>query len=110
AAAETLRQLAASLGKTPVIVGDSPGFVVNRILMPYLGEAVLLAAQGCPVEQLDRTMRRFGMPMGPFELLDQVGLDVAAHIARTMHAAFGKRNGTSTQAEGILRTIHPLCQ
>jgi 3-hydroxyacyl-CoA dehydrogenase/enoyl-CoA hydratase/3-hydroxybutyryl-CoA epimerase len=87
----TLTQWAAALGKTPVIVRDSPGFVVNRILMPYLNEAVLLLAEGMPVERIDEAMRRFGMPMGPLELLDQVGLDVAAHIARTLQPAFGTR-------------------
>lgn len=80
----TLAQWAIDLGKTPVIVRDSPGFVVNRILMPYLNEAVLLVAQGLTIEQVDRTMKRFGMPMGPLELLDQIGLDVAAHVAQSM--------------------------
>lgn len=110
AAVEVVRKLAAELGKTPVIVGDSPGFVVNRILMPYLGEAILLAAQRYPIEKIDRTMRRFGMPMGPFELLDQVGLDVAAHIARTMHAAFGHRLGGSSAAGDIIHTFDQFCQ
>jgi 3-hydroxyacyl-CoA dehydrogenase/enoyl-CoA hydratase/3-hydroxybutyryl-CoA epimerase len=82
---------AVQLGKTPVVVKDSPGFVVNRILMPYMNEAVLLATEGMPVERIDRAMRRFGMPMGPLELLDQVGLDVAAHIARSMEPVFGAR-------------------
>src|SRR5262249_49900292 len=80
--AAALAQWAVALGKTPVIVKDSPGFVVNRILMPYLLEAVVLAAQGVPIELVDKTMRRFGMPMGPFELLDQVGLDIAAHVGQ----------------------------
>lgn len=86
-----LARFAVALGKIPVIVGDGPGFVVNRVLMPYVNEAVLLAAEGTPVVRIDRTMRRFGMPMGPFELLDQVGLDVAAHIAKTMEPHFGAR-------------------
>jgi 3-hydroxyacyl-CoA dehydrogenase/enoyl-CoA hydratase/3-hydroxybutyryl-CoA epimerase len=82
---------AAGLGKTPVVVKDSPGFVVNRILMPYVNEAVLLAAEGMTFERIDRVMCHFGMPMGPFELLDQVGLDVAAHIGKTMEPHFGNR-------------------
>jgi 3-hydroxyacyl-CoA dehydrogenase/enoyl-CoA hydratase/3-hydroxybutyryl-CoA epimerase len=86
-----LAQWAIALGKTPVLVRDSPGFVVNRVLMPYLNEAVLLAAEGLGVAELDRTMRRFGMPMGPLELLDQVGLDVAAHVARSMQPALAGR-------------------
>jgi 3-hydroxyacyl-CoA dehydrogenase/enoyl-CoA hydratase/3-hydroxybutyryl-CoA epimerase len=89
--AEILTEWAAAVGKTPVLVGDAPGFVVNRILMPYLNEAGMLVAEGMPVEKVDLTMRRFGMPMGPLELLDQVGLDVAAHIAKSVGPAFGDR-------------------
>jgi 3-hydroxyacyl-CoA dehydrogenase/enoyl-CoA hydratase/3-hydroxybutyryl-CoA epimerase len=86
-----LTRLAVALGKTPVVVKDSPGFLVNRILMPYLNEAVLLAVEGMPASLIDRRMRRFGMPMGPLELLDQVGLDVAAHIARSVQPLLGER-------------------
>ncbi|HZT80612.1 MAG TPA: 3-hydroxyacyl-CoA dehydrogenase NAD-binding domain-containing protein, partial [Gemmataceae bacterium] len=86
-----LRRLTVHLNKTPVVVKDSPGFVVNRVLMPYLHEAVLLVAEGLDIEDVDRTMRRFGMPMGPLELLDQVGLDVAAHVARAVRPVFEKR-------------------
>jgi 3-hydroxyacyl-CoA dehydrogenase/enoyl-CoA hydratase/3-hydroxybutyryl-CoA epimerase len=89
--AQALTGWAAAVGKTPVLVKDSPGFVVNRILMPYLNEAVLLAASKTGIEQIDHVMRRFGMPMGPFELMDQVGLDVGAHIGRTMEPHFGRR-------------------
>jgi 3-hydroxyacyl-CoA dehydrogenase/enoyl-CoA hydratase/3-hydroxybutyryl-CoA epimerase len=91
AAVATLMHWGAALGKTPVAVRDSPGFVVNRILMPYLNEAVVLVAEGVPVERVEEAMRRFGMPMGPLELLDQVGLDVAANIALTLQPAFGTR-------------------
>jgi len=86
-----LTEWSAAVGKTPVVVGDSPGFVVNRILMPYLNEAGMLVAEGMPVEMVDLAMRRFGMPMGPLELLDQVGLDVAAHIATSVGPVFGDR-------------------
>jgi len=86
-----LTQWSVAVGKTPVVVGDGPGFVVNRILMPYLNEAGMLVAEGMPVEKVDLVMRRFGMPMGPLELLDQVGLDVAAHIAKSVGPAFGDR-------------------
>jgi 3-hydroxyacyl-CoA dehydrogenase/enoyl-CoA hydratase/3-hydroxybutyryl-CoA epimerase len=81
---ERARQWVADLGKTPVIIKDSPGFVVNRILMPYLDEAARLITEGMAIERVDQTMRRFGMPMGPLELLDQIGLDVAAHVAKSM--------------------------
>ena len=79
-----LVSLVKSLGKTPVVTADSPGFLVNRVLFPYLGEAVLMLREGHDVETIDREVRRFGMPMGPLELLDQVGLDVALHVAGTL--------------------------
>jgi 3-hydroxyacyl-CoA dehydrogenase / enoyl-CoA hydratase / 3-hydroxybutyryl-CoA epimerase len=80
------------LGKIPVAVKDSPGFLVNRILMPYLVEAGRLVEEGVPVETLiDRAMLDFGMPMGPLRLLDEVGLDVATQVAGTMSEAFGDR-------------------
>jgi 3-hydroxyacyl-CoA dehydrogenase/enoyl-CoA hydratase/3-hydroxybutyryl-CoA epimerase len=80
-----------SLGKVPVVVADSPGFVVNRILMPYLMEAVRLHESGVAAEVIDEAMLEFGMPMGPLRLLDEIGLDVAAHVARTLTAAFPDR-------------------
>jgi 3-hydroxyacyl-CoA dehydrogenase/enoyl-CoA hydratase/3-hydroxybutyryl-CoA epimerase len=86
-----LVQWASAVGKTPVVLRDSPGFIVNRILFPYLNEAGILVAQGMAVEEVDRVMRRFGMLMGPLELLDQVGLDVAAHAATSMRELFSGR-------------------
>jgi len=89
-----LTRFAIDLGKTPVVVKDSPGFVVNRILMPYLNEAVLIltaSRDASATLKLDRAMRRFGMPAGPLEVLDQVGLDVAAHVERSIRPAFGER-------------------
>jgi 3-hydroxyacyl-CoA dehydrogenase/enoyl-CoA hydratase/3-hydroxybutyryl-CoA epimerase len=86
-----LVNFAAAAGKTPVVCGDSPGFIVNRILTPYLNEAGTLLGEGLPVEAIDRTMKKFGMPMGPLELLDQVGLDVAAHVSKSVAPAFGER-------------------
>ncbi len=80
-----------SLGKTPIVVQDRPGFVVNRILMPYLMEAVRMNGYGIPVETIDRAMLDFGMPMGPLRLLDEIGLDVAQHVADTLGAAFPDR-------------------
>jgi 3-hydroxyacyl-CoA dehydrogenase/enoyl-CoA hydratase/3-hydroxybutyryl-CoA epimerase len=75
-----------ALGKTPVVTSDSPGFLVNRVLFPYLGEAVLMVGEGWDVAKIDKQIRRFGMPMGPLELLDQVGLDVALHVANSLDA------------------------
>ncbi len=80
-----------SIGKLPVVVRDSPGFLVNRILMPYLVEAAAIFGRGADPQALDREMLDFGMPMGPLRLLDEVGLDVAIHVARTLAAAFPER-------------------
>jgi 3-hydroxyacyl-CoA dehydrogenase/enoyl-CoA hydratase/3-hydroxybutyryl-CoA epimerase len=70
-----------SVGKLPVVVKDRPGFLVNRILLPYLIEALRLFSQGNPTELIDKIMLDFGMPMGPLRLLDEIGIDVAAHVA-----------------------------
>lgn len=94
-AVATVHALAIQLGKIPIVVRDSPGFLVNRILMLYLNEAMRLLTEGESVEAVDRAMTAFGMPMGPFELLDQVGLDTAGHAGGVMEAAFGKRIGGS---------------
>jgi 3-hydroxyacyl-CoA dehydrogenase / enoyl-CoA hydratase / 3-hydroxybutyryl-CoA epimerase len=74
-----------------VIVKDSPGFIVNRILMPYLVEAVRLFDAGASAHEVDEAMLDFGMPMGPLRLLDEVGLEVAAHVANTLAGKFGER-------------------
>ena len=87
--------LARRLGKTPVVVKDSPGFVVNRVLMPYLREALHLLEEGYVVTDIDLAMKRFGMPMGPFEVVDEVGLDVAQKVAGVLVAAFPERIQTS---------------
>ena len=79
------------LGKTVIVVQDRPGFWVNRILAPYLNEAGRLLAEGVPIETIDRAMVRFGFPVGPVMLLDEVGLDVAHKASRVLQAAFGPR-------------------
>ena len=76
------------IGKMPVVVRDSPGFLVNRILLPYLVEAGDLFAHGASARQIDAAMLDFGMPMGPLRLIDEVGLDVAEDVAATLAAAF----------------------
>jgi 3-hydroxyacyl-CoA dehydrogenase / enoyl-CoA hydratase / 3-hydroxybutyryl-CoA epimerase len=83
--------LARRLDKTPVVVNDAPGFVVNRILMPYLREALHLLEEGYAIADIDAAMRRFGMPMGPFEVVDEVGLDVATRVAGVLAQAFPAR-------------------
>ncbi|MEZ6134662.1 MAG: 3-hydroxyacyl-CoA dehydrogenase NAD-binding domain-containing protein [Pirellulaceae bacterium] len=78
---QSLLEFVKRLGKTPIVTSDKPGFLVNRILFPYLGEAVRMVASGFSIAQIDDELRRFGMPMGPLELLDQVGIDIASHVA-----------------------------
>jgi 3-hydroxyacyl-CoA dehydrogenase/enoyl-CoA hydratase/3-hydroxybutyryl-CoA epimerase len=82
---------AQQIGKLPVVVKDSPGFLVNRILMPYLVEAGNLFEHGAGLASLDEAMLDFGMPMGPMRLIDEVGVDVSLHVAQTLAASFGDR-------------------
>ena len=98
----TAVQFGRRMGKTVIVVGDRPGFWVNRILTPYLNEAGLLLAEGAPIELLDRVMTRFGFPVGPIALLDEVGIDVAVKASGVMHAAFGER---MTPAPGVARMV-----
>src|SRR5438477_1005680 len=85
-AAVTAANLARKLGKTVVYCNDGPGFVVNRILGPYMNEAGYLLEEGNSIDSLDKAMIDFGMPMGPMALLDEVGLDVAAKVAGILSA------------------------
>lgn len=106
---ETVSQLvkvAKQLGKVPIVTKNSPGFLVNRVLMPYLDEGVRLACEGYEVEKIDKEMRKFGMPMGPLELLDQVGLDVGAHVAASMKDVFGKESPTETVLSNLVAKKH----
>jgi 3-hydroxyacyl-CoA dehydrogenase/enoyl-CoA hydratase/3-hydroxybutyryl-CoA epimerase len=79
------------LGKTVIVVQDRPGFFINRILSPYMNEAGRLLAEGARIEDLDRAMTRWGFPVGPVALLDEVGLDVAVKAGGVMLEAFGER-------------------
>ncbi|MDF1726491.1 MAG: 3-hydroxyacyl-CoA dehydrogenase NAD-binding domain-containing protein [Sulfitobacter sp.] len=90
---DVTRRLAAfcgAIGKLPVQVMDYPGFLVNRALMPYLMEALVLMEEGVPKEVIDTAAIRFGMPMGPVTLADQVGLDICLHVAESLREALDK--------------------
>jgi len=87
----TTAALARKLGKTVVYCNDGPGFVVNRILGPYMNESGFLLEEGNTIESLDKAMVDFGMPMGPMALLDEVGIDVASKVAKILGEAFGAR-------------------
>jgi 3-hydroxyacyl-CoA dehydrogenase/enoyl-CoA hydratase/3-hydroxybutyryl-CoA epimerase len=75
------------IGKFPLECMSAPGFVVNRVLAPYMGEAMALAKEGVPLAEIDKVAVRFGMPMGPIELVDSVGLDIAQHVAAILTTA-----------------------
>ena len=90
-AVATAYALALRLGKVPVVTADGPGFLVNRILGPYLNEAGFLLADGVSVEAIDKAAKRFGMPMGPLRLVDEVGVDISQHAGQAMYEALGER-------------------
>ena len=90
AVAQTAIAFARKLDKLPVPCRSAPGFIVNRVLMPYLHEAMYAAQQGVPLTVIDETAVAFGMPMGPIELADVVGLDVAAHVGEIIAADLGR--------------------
>jgi 3-hydroxyacyl-CoA dehydrogenase/enoyl-CoA hydratase/3-hydroxybutyryl-CoA epimerase len=102
---ETISKIAAlttEIGKFPIVVNDVPGFLVNRILIPYLNEAVFLLQEGYSIEEIDGAALDFGMPMGPIRLLDEVGLDVAAHVSKIMVAGYGDRMAVPAFAETLM--------
>ena len=89
------------LGKTVIVVKDTPGFLVNRLLLPYLNEAAYLVEEGVSPEKLDRVAENFGMPMGPVELVDQVGIDVGYKVAHNLYEAYGERMKVSSILEDV---------
>jgi 3-hydroxyacyl-CoA dehydrogenase/enoyl-CoA hydratase/carnithine racemase len=82
---------AKSLGKSPIVIADGPGFLVNRLLLPYMNEALELLLNGAAIKDVERAAKAFGMPMGPITLFDVVGLDTALHAGRVMYDAFPDR-------------------
>lgn len=95
ATVDRLRRWAVSAGKIPVVVRDGPGFLVNRVLMPYLNEAGFLLEEGASPKAVDRAAVNFGMPMGPLRLLDEVGVDVALKVSRVLRDGLGERAAPS---------------
>jgi len=87
----TIVKLSKKLGKTPVVVKDVAGFLVNRILMPYMNEASYLLQEGAEIKHVDALIEKFGMPMGPFILADVVGIDVGVKVAYSLQEAYGER-------------------
>jgi 3-hydroxyacyl-CoA dehydrogenase/enoyl-CoA hydratase/3-hydroxybutyryl-CoA epimerase len=84
-------ELLISCGKTPIIVGDCAGFIVNRILLPYLNEAAVILEERGDIEHIDKVIKDFGMPMGPFTLADTVGIDIGYKVASILNESYGSR-------------------
>lgn len=92
----TAISFARRIGKTPIIVKDISGFLINRIILPYLNESAFLIEEGLRIEDIDRIMRRFGMPMGPIELIDEIGVDVTHDVLKILQASYGTRMRVSS--------------
>lgn len=97
-AVDTARAFGQAQGKTVIVVQDSPGFYTTRILAGYLNEAMLLLEEGAAIEAVDRALKDFGYPVGPLALIDEVGIDVAAHVAEDLGTAFAHRGLGASQA------------
>lgn len=91
------------IGKMPIVLKDGPGFLVNRLLFPYMNEALQLLQSGVDIGRIDRIAKRFGMPMGPIELYDMVGLDTALFAGRVMWEAFPDRIDASPLLPGMVK-------
>jgi 3-hydroxyacyl-CoA dehydrogenase/enoyl-CoA hydratase/3-hydroxybutyryl-CoA epimerase len=100
----TVYAFALRLGKVPVVVGDGPGFLVNRILGPYLNEAGFLLGDGASIRQIDAQAKQFGMPMGPLRLIDEVGIDISAHAGAALHEGLGDRLTPSPVLVALAKT------
>tara|TARA_R110000868_G_scaffold259361_6_gene517377 strand:+ start:30870 stop:32987 length:2118 start_codon:yes stop_codon:yes gene_type:complete len=99
----TAYEVGVKQGKTVIVVNDGPGFYTTRILAPYMNEALLLLEEGSSIEFLDKIMKQFGYPVGPMALLDEVGIDVGAHVGETMAPIFNARGGkSSTKAQELM--------
>ena len=90
------------LGKTPIVVNNCSGFLVNRILIPYLNESAYMLQEGTPMTRIDRAIEAFGMPMGPFALADEVGIDVGLKVATVLESAYGER----MRVADIMRAVY----
>lgn len=102
AATATAQAYGIAQGKTVIVVKDGPGFYTTRILAPLLNESMLLLEEGASVEAIDGALKNFGFPVGPIALLDEVGIDVGAHVAHDLGLAFGSRWGRASEALGRL--------
>ena len=103
---EHAAQLARAIGKTPLTVNDGPGFVVNRLLNAYLSGSLQLLAEGATIRQIDAAAEQFGMAMGPFRIMDEIGLDVTMHGGWVLYKAFPNRVEPSPVLLELVRNGH----
>ena len=106
ALATTIR-FARRIGKVVIVVKDVPGFLINRILLSYLNEAGFLFEEGMKMEDIDRIARDFGMPMGPIELIDEIGVDVGYKVAKILEGAYGERMRSAPILEKVRDKMFP---
>ena len=99
----TCYDLGLKQGKTNIVVNNGPGFYVNRILAPYLNEAMLLLEEGGDIIAIDKAMKAYGFPVGPFALMDEVGIDVGAHVMTGDLAEMFKKRDGAVMSEGLLK-------
>lgn len=98
----TTVELAKKQGKTPIVVKDGAGFYVNRILAPYMNESAEILLSGEPIDQIDKALVKFGFPVGPIKLLDEVGIDVGTKISPILVAQFGERFNSAPGFDKLL--------
>jgi 3-hydroxyacyl-CoA dehydrogenase/enoyl-CoA hydratase/3-hydroxybutyryl-CoA epimerase/3-hydroxyacyl-CoA dehydrogenase/enoyl-CoA hydratase/3-hydroxybutyryl-CoA epimerase/enoyl-CoA isomerase len=99
----TIVALAKRIRKTPIVVRDCPGFLVNRVLFPYMNEALILLAEGASMDAIDAAATKFGMPMGPIALQDLVGLDTSYYAGQVIAAAYPDRSASSALLKDLVK-------
>ena len=104
----TVVDLAKKAGKTPIVVKDCAGFLVNRILLPYINESARLLEEGGDIARIDKIILNFGMPMGPFTLADEVGLDVGFKVAKVLESGYGERMKVSALLDRVYNELKLL--
>ncbi len=101
----TIFELSKKLGKIPVVVRDGPGFLVNRLLLPWLSEAMFYLSDGMDIVKVDKIFtHKFGMPMGPFHLIDEIGIDVCLKVLKIFNKALGERAALPPVYEKLLNS------
>lgn len=101
-------KLAKKAGKTPIVVGECAGFIVNRVLLPYINESIKILDEGSEIRHIDDVLEDFGMPMGPLTLADEVGLDVGYKVAKVLEDAYGDRMNISSLFSKIYLELNLL--